>query len=100
MPRIDYAKKAAIKEIDDRLKRYHLKILKCCIETPEDINIHFTKKLDILKGDIIDFYGEDSIYHKAIDKLLENSNTCIKTKSSQKKEEIEQKEQIKETENL
>ena len=94
MLRIDYAKKAAIKEIDDRLKRYHLKLLKCCIETPEDINIHFTKKLDILKGDIIDFYGADSIYNKAIDKLLENSNTCIKEKSSLKKG------QIKETESL
>lgn len=95
MSRTDYAKQGTIKEIDSRLKRYHLKIIKCCTETPEEINVHFTKKLDILKGDIIDFYGEDSIYTKAVDKLLNNCDICIKGKSSLKKEEV-----IKETDSL
>lgn len=84
MPLINYAEKKAKKDIDNRLKRYHLKLVGCCVESPDKINIHFNRKLDILKGDIIDIYGTDSIYLKAVDKLIDNCDKCIKGRSSLK----------------
>lgn len=78
MPQINYAEKIAKKDIDNRLKRYNAKIIKCCSEnkTPEEINIHFTKKIDILKADILEVYGDDSMYMKAINKLLAKCDSC------------------------
>ena len=76
MPQINYAEKLIKKGIDDRLKRYHLKIIKACAESPAALNIHFIKKVELLKEDILDTYGEKSDYVRACDKLLSQCKSC------------------------
>lgn len=76
MPQINYAEKHVKKRIDDRLKRYHLKIIKSCAESPEKLNIHFVKKVEALKEDISEVYGNESIYMKACNKLLSQCKSC------------------------
>lgn len=76
MPQMNYAEKLAKKRIDDRLKRYHLKIIKSCAESPEKLNMHFIKKVEALKTDILEVYGDKSVYMKACNKLLSNCEKC------------------------
>lgn len=92
MPLVNYAEKHAEKRIDDRLKRYHLKIIKSCAESPEKLNVHFIKKVEVLKADILEVYGNNSIYTKACNKLLSNCEKCPVIK----KEEVIKKEKPKE----
>lgn len=85
---VNYAEKLIKKEIDNRLKRYHLKIIKACAESPEEMNIHFIKKVEVLKADILEVYGDKSAYMKACNKLLSNCEKCPLVK----KEEVIKKD--------
>ncbi len=76
MPQINYAEKLIKKGIDDRLKRYHLKIIKSCTEAPEELNEHFIRKVELLKEDILEVYGIKSDYTRACDKLLSRCKSC------------------------